>query len=188
MAENEYLDSTKAQRWLSVADAIRDGCDVDVLTEKVRAAFYKTIQKTGQEIPLSELISLMSDHAKLRQRCDEIDGASDVKSFLVEAALANDNRPDALNRFLNDALQNCLYDIPYLAAKRGCDVNVSEARRKTEEAHLRMIPEPRRMASKFDENPSWKLRKPRDLHVDKCPVDNTKVMLNQSLLIAGYRK
>ena len=47
MAENEYLDSTKAQRWLSVADAIRDGCDVDVLTEKVRAAFYKTIQKMG---------------------------------------------------------------------------------------------------------------------------------------------
>ena len=31
MAENEYLDSSKAHRWQSVAQAIRGGCSVDEL-------------------------------------------------------------------------------------------------------------------------------------------------------------
>ena len=187
MAENEYLDSTKARRWLSVADAIRDGCDVDVLTDRAKSQFYKTLQKIGQDIPLSELISLLNDPERLRQRCDDIEGASDVKCFLMDAALANGNVADAVHQFLTNAFQNCIYDIPHLAAERGHDVNVSDARRKMDEVRSRLNPDLRRIAEKWAGNSSWKLRKQRDSGIDKSPTDNTRIMLEQSL-IAGYRK
>lgn len=188
MAENEYLDSTKARRWLSVADGIRDGCGIDVLSDRAQSQFYKTIQVIHREIPLSELLSLLiNDPEKLRQRCNEIDGASDVKSFLVEASLANDNPADAIFQFLGDALQNCFYDIPYLAAERGQDVNVSHARRSMEEVRLRLNPDLRRMAEKMAANPSWKPRKQRNTNAGKFSVDNAKMILRQSL-IAGFRK
>ena len=89
MAENEYLDSTRARRWLTVADLLRDGCDLDVLTDRVKGQFSKTLQKIGQDIPLSDLISLMDDPAKLRQRCDGIEGAVDnTKVMLGESLIA----------------------------------------------------------------------------------------------------
>jgi len=187
MAENEYLDSTKARRWLSVADGLRDGCDIDVLTDRAQCQFHKTIQVIHHDIPLSELLALMNEPEKLSQRCNEIDGASDVKSFLIEASLGKDNPADAIFQFLSDALQNCFYDIPHLAAERGQDLNVSRARRTLEEVRLRLNPDLRHMADKMAKNPSWKPRKPRDTKAAKVSIDNTKMILGQSL-IAGFRK
>ena len=89
MAENEYLDSKKVRHWLSVADAIRDRCDVDILTDRVKGQLYKTLQKIIQDIPFSELIGLVEDSARLIQRCEQIDGASDENYQVVASGRTN---------------------------------------------------------------------------------------------------
>ncbi|MSR59125.1 MAG: hypothetical protein EXS05_16020 [Planctomycetaceae bacterium] len=87
MAENEYLDSTKARRWLAVADGLRDGCNLDELTKLVQERLYKTLRVIGQQIPLAELFAYANDLPKLRSICERVDGATDVTSLLLDAAL-----------------------------------------------------------------------------------------------------
>lgn len=188
MAENEYLDSTKARRWQSVADGLVNGVELDELAERVQSCFYKTLRKAGQEIPLDDLIASVDDRSNLSRLCDDTEGASDVKSLLLIAAQDNDNKEAALQQFLRSALENCLYDIPLIAAERGGDVSLSDARRRLGEVQTRLAPDLRRMAEKWSENPSWKPQRQRTIAgTVKAPVDVTRNMLGESL-IAGFRQ
>ena len=188
MAENEYLDSTKARRWLSVADGILEGCDLDELADRIEKCLCKTLRIVGQDIPLADLIANVSDPAKLSQLCQSVEGASDVKSLLLDAAQNNDNPVAAVQQFLNSCLENCLYDIPYLAAERSRDINISEVRRRLDEVKMQLASDFRGMAEKWTGNPSWKpqLKRSRSA-TDKTVVDVTKSLLTESL-IAGFRR
>jgi len=188
MAENEYLDSTKSRRWLAVADGLREGCDLDELTERIGVKFYKSFRELGQEIPLDDLIGNVHDPVKLEQICDSIEGASDVKTLLLEAAQDHRSPVAAMEQFLRDALQRFLYDIPWIASERSGRSNVSDDRRRLDEARMRLEPDLRRMAEKWVENPSWKpLRQRKGPTTVQAAVDITRSMLSESL-IAGFRK
>jgi hypothetical protein len=187
MAENEYLDSTKARRWLSVAEGIRDGCDIGELTSRVQDRFYKTLRSICNDLPFAELVAAVDDPQKLIRLCMSIEGASDVTDFLVQAALQNVGPANVLEQFLGDALQNCLYDIPHLAVELAKDVNLSAARRKMDDARMHLAADLRRIATKLAENPSWKPQRPRSTAAAKSQADNTSTMLSESL-IAGFRK
>lgn len=188
MAENEYLDSTKSRRWLAVADGLREGCDLDELTERIRAKFYKSLRELGQEIPLDALIANVNAPVKLEAICHSFEGASDVKSLLLEAAQECSSPVAVLEQFLRDVLHNYLYDIPWTARERSGLSNVSDYRQRLQEARLRLEPELRRMAEKWAENPSWKPLRQRNRRAAVQPaVDVTQSMLSESL-IAGFRK
>lgn len=188
MAENEYLDSTKARRWISVADALRNGCGFDELSELAQDRFYKTLRKIGQDIPLTELIASVGDLSKLNALCKTIEGATDVTCLLLDAAESKTDPVDILEQFLHSAMQNCLYDIPYLAAESGGDISLSDARRRLGEVCMRLVPDFRRIAENWVAKPSWKLQKRRNGSTTvKSPTDITKSMLSESL-IAGFRK
>lgn len=188
MAENEYLDSTKSRRWLPVADGLREGCNTEELVERVQKAYYKTLRNLCQEIPLADLVASINDPAKLSQLCQNIDGASDVKTLLQEAAEGSNNAVAALEKFLRLGLANCLYDIPYLASERGGDMNLSEARQRLDDVQMRLASDRRRMAEKLAENPSWKpLRQRKEPTIVQAAVDVTRSLLSESL-IAGFRK
>lgn len=187
MAENEYLDSSKARRWQSVVEGVRDGLDLDELARRVLDRFYKTLANIRKDLPFAELVDALNDYPTLSRLCDEIQGASDVKDFLLQAALQNDEPAEILERFLTDALNNCLYDIPHLAAEHSSELNLSDARRKMDAARSQLAPELRRIATKLSENPSCKLRRKGASKATNSRTDGTKAMLSESL-IAGFRK
>lgn len=187
MAENEYLDSSKSRRWMSVAEGLQDRCDVPELAERAREQFYKTFRKIGQEIQLADMIANINDVEKLKQICQSIEGAADVKTFLLDAAQKFDNPIAAIEDFLGSALENCLYDIPYLASDRGGNMNLSEARRQLDEVRIRLAPDIHRMAEKWHQDPTWKPQRQRNISTTVQPsVDVTKRLLGESL-IAGFR-
>lgn len=188
MAENEYLDSMKVGRWLATAQALRDGCEVDVVMNKFNAAYHKTVQEIFRKVPIATLIPLMDDPEKLKQRCDDIGVQPDLISLLVEAAHEPVNRAHKIEHFLIGIFFIHDDNVRNLAARQGGDVNVTDTRQKMEEVSKQMRPCISRLAKKLDKDPSHKPRKPRDPHRNNSSDDNTKVMLNQSLLIAGYRK
>jgi hypothetical protein len=188
MAENEYLDSTKSRRWLAVADGLREGCDLDELTERIGVKFHKSFRELGQEIPLDVLIANINNPVKLEEVCHSFEGASDVKSLLLEATQNCNSPVTALQQFLRDALQRILYDIPWIASERSGHSNVSDDRRRLDEARMRLEPDLRRMAEKWAENPSWKpVRQRKGPATAQAKVDVTRSMLSESL-IAGFRK
>ena len=187
MAENEYLDSTKAIRWRVIAQAIREGRDIDDITELVRDRFYKTLRNIRRDLPLSELIESIGDPAELGRLVEGIDGAWDVKDFLIQAAHEENGRQDVLDRFLRDALGNCLYDIPHQAATIDGDVNLSGARHIMNDVQRRLAPDLRSIAKKLDDDPSFS---PRMRGGSKRPAalgNDTGAMLGESL-ITGFRK
>ena len=188
MAENEYLDSTKVGRWIATAQALRDGCEVDVVMNKFNAAYHKTVQEIFRNVPIAMLIPLMDDPEKLKQRCDDIGVPPYLNSLMVEAAQEPGNRAHKFEHFLTSIFSIHDYNVRNLAARQGGDVNVTDTRQKMEEVFKQMRPCLSRLAKKLDKDPSHKPRKPRDPQRNNSSVDNTKVMLNQSLLIAGYRK
>ena len=188
MAENEYLDSMKVGRLLATAQALRDGCEVDVVMNKFNAAYHKTVQEIFRNVPIATLIPLMDDPEKLKQRCDDIGVPPYLNSLMVEAAHEPVNRADKIEHFLIGIFSIHNYNVRNLAARQGGDVNVTDTRQKMEEVLKQMRPCLSRLAKNLDKDPSHKPRKPRDPHRNNSSDDNTKVMLNQSLLIAGYRK
>jgi len=187
MAENEYLDSTKARRWFAVAEAIRDGCDEAELSRRVQDRFYKTLRNISKDLPLAEMLSAVEDPQRLTRICEHIEGGSDVTGLLLGAAFENFGPVNVIQSFLGDALQSCLYDIPYLAAELDGHVNLSDARRKLESVRISLAPDLHRIAARWVENPSWKPQKPRANIAAVPQVDQTRNMLNESL-IAGFRK
>lgn len=185
MAENEYLDSSKARRWRSVAQAIRDDCSADEVANRIEKCLHKTLRQIRKDLPLGNLIRSIHDSESLRNQCDQIDGAHDVKYFLAEAsAMEADNR-EQVQAFIEKSLDNCLYDIPSLVAD---DVtSVSEARNVISNARSRIQPEIRRLAEKFSENPDWQPRRSSRRRSGTSQEDHTKAMLSESLL-SGFRK
>lgn len=105
MAENEYLDSTKARRWFAVAEGIRDGCDFDELTMRVQDRFYKTLRIICKDLPVVEMLSAVDDPQKLVRLCEHIEGGSDVKDLLLAAAFRYSGPINVVEQFLGDALQ-----------------------------------------------------------------------------------
>jgi hypothetical protein len=186
MAENEYLDSSKARRWMAVAEGVRDDIDLDELIVRVRDRFHKTLKVLFKDVPFPEIVEASNDIQKLTQICNGIDGATDVKDFLFIAAKQSGDRVQFLERFFTDALDRCLHDIPYLAARLSSEVNISDGRRAMQSVQRELRPEIARLANKFAENPAWKLQRQRAQANSITPTDNTEVMLKESL-IAGFR-
>lgn len=191
MAENEYLDSTKAQRWRVVAAAIRDGRDIDEVTPLVLDQFYKTLRHIRKDIqkdlPFSELVQAADDPAKLARLFKGFYGAFSVKRILVQAAREESGRQEVLETFLRDALGECLYNIPYSVAEVGAEVNISEARRSLSEVESRLWPELKRIAQKLDENPSWRPQMRRGSRTSAASENNTEKLLAESL-ITGLKR
>lgn len=187
MAENEYLDASKARRWQSVAQAIREGSSDSEVAEKIEDCLYKTIRHIRKDLPLQELIRLLNEPEQLREMCHRIDGAHDVKYFLIEAADQETDLQGKLSYFLNQSLENCLYDVPYLVADSAENVSITDARNTVRNAGRSLQSEIQRIAAKLAENSGWIPRRAnrRDKPITK--VDTTQKMLGESLL-AGFRK
>ena len=186
MAENEYLDSRKARRWSAVAEAVRNRSSVGEIGGLVLDRFRKTLRNIAKDVPLEEWIAAADDPSELERSFDGVDGAVDVKDLLLQAAAKGGEPEQVLERFLTQALENCLYDIPYIAADLDGNVNLSEARRTLNEARRSISPEIQRMAKKLADNPAWLPRSPNDKS-DAPKQDQTVKMLGESL-IAGFRR
>ncbi|MCL4193245.1 MAG: hypothetical protein KJZ87_16025 [Thermoguttaceae bacterium] len=186
MAENEYLDSRKARRWLAVAEAVRNRRSAGEIGKLVLDRFRKTLRSIAKDMPLEEWMAAVDDPTELERAFDAVDGAVDVKDLLLQAAAKGGDPEQVVERFLNQALENCLYDIPYIAADLDGNVNLSEARRTLNEARGSISPEIQRMAKKFADNPAWLPRSPSDKS-DAPKEDQTVKMLGESLM-AGFRQ
>ena len=187
MAENEYLDSSKAQRWQAVAQAIRENRDITEIGKLVLDKFYKTLRNIRKDLPLSELIEAVDDPTKLAHLCSRIHGAQDVKYFLIQAALDESGRQKVLDKFLHDALRNCLSDIPYIACKVGDKVNMSDARHVLDDVQISLTSDLRRIAEKLADNPSWVPKRQLGSHKNVAPKVGTESMLGESLIV-GFKK
>lgn len=187
MAENEYLDSSKARRWQSVAQAIRDGASAEDVADRIENCLHNTLLQIRKDLPLGELIRSLNDPHKLRDLCDQIDGAHDVNYFLIEASDLAADTPHQVQVFLEKSLENCLYDIPWLVNDGTGDVSVTVARNIISSARSLVQPEIERIAKKFSDNPDWHPRRSSRRHNSVGQEDKTKAMLAESLL-AGFRK
>ena len=185
MAENEYLDSSKARRWQAVAEALRDRRPVADVADVVLERFRRTMRNIAKDLPLADWLASMSNPTELATLLEASDGGFDVKDLLLQAAI-NEEGPKAIEAFLNDALENCLYDIPYIAARLGDGVNLTEARHTLNDVRRRVVPELQRMAEKFHDNPTWLPRRSSN-GTDTVKKDQTKEMLGESL-ISGFRR
>lgn len=119
--------------------------------------------------------------------CHQIDGAHDVKYFLIEAADQDIDLQGKLSYFLNQSLENCLYDVPYLVADSGGNVSITDARNTVRNAGRSLQAEIQRIAAKLAENPGWIPRRANRRDKPVAKVDTTEKMLGESLL-AGFRK
>ncbi len=148
MAENEYLDSSKAHRWRSVVQAIREGCSVDEVADHVENCFYKTLRQIQKELPFADMIRALDSPEELARVFQTVAGGTDVKEFLMQAALAKASRSEQLERFLGSALNNCLNDIPYMATD--CDGSSrarSSATTPTARASTKPVRNPKRRST-----------------------------------------
>lgn len=186
MAENEYLDATKARRWQAVAEAIRNHRGVEETAQLVLDKFYKTLKSIARDLPFAQWVDALETPTELGRLFEGIQGGLDVKDLLLRAAVEVKGRENVLERFLNNSLQNCLYDIPYLAADLKSGTNISEGRRILNEVRSRLSPEIRRIAAKLSENSSWLPRRLGSTS-GSSKQDQTMTMLTESL-ITGFRK
>lgn len=185
MAENEYLDSTRARRWQRVVDGIRHDCDLDELAQHTEKQFYRTLNEMRRNLPFAEWIDAAGQPDRLCQLFDQVDRADVTKELLLDAARGAQNRAEAVERFLNGALQNLTYDIPHRAAELNASVNVSEACGRMSAVRVRLAPDLKRLARKLSENPNLKPRRPASKRAHReSDVDRTRSMLGESL-IAG---
>lgn len=188
MAENEYLDSSKARRWQSIAQAIRDACGEEEVTDRLQDCFYKTLRAIAKDLPLPDMIrAAVNDPDEFQRLCTGIEGGLDVKEFLHEAATTCFDSESMLEKFLTDALNNCLYDIPYIAADLDQGVTVTQARSTVQSAASNLRSDIQRMARKLAENPEWTFRRSGSRRFDDSQPDRTREMLGESL-IAGFKK
>lgn len=188
MAENEYLDSTKARRWRAVAEGLRDGCDTEELTERVKNQFYKSLRQIQKEIPqFADMLDAVGKPDVLREICNSVVGAADVKDAILEAAFEDTNRTGKIESFLGRALERVFYDIPQTAAEISDGGNISDHRRRLDGVRVDLGTDLHRMAEKLAANPAWIPR----MHTVSKPLfpmsDKTHVMLSESL-IQGFRK
>ncbi|MBL9164649.1 MAG: hypothetical protein JNL18_18115 [Planctomycetaceae bacterium] len=109
-----------------------------------------------------------------------------VKDFFTEAVAAGGGTEVVLKRFLHDALQNCVYDIPYMAAAGEAVIGITQGRQLVREAEVDLQPELARIAAKLAVNPDWKPKKAA-VRGEPQAADETSRMLSQSLLGGGLR-
>lgn len=187
MAENEYLDASKARRWQSVAQAIRERASDSEIAEKIVDCLYKTLRQIRKDLPLEKLVRHLLDPEQLRAMCHQVDGAHDVKYFLIEAADQDTDLLGKLSHFLSRSLENCLYDVPYLVSESADNVNITEARGIVRSAGSNLKSEIQRIAAKLADDPGWIPRRASRRDKPVAKVDTTERMLGESLL-AGFRK
>ncbi len=188
MAENEYLDSTKARRWRAVAEGLRDECDSEELTERVKNQFYKTIRRIQKDLPqFADMLAAIDKPDVLQGICNQMIGAADVKDAILEAAFEGTGRDVKIEHFLGRALEGCLYDIPYTAAEIGDGGNMSDHRRRLDGVRVDLGSDIHRMAMNFAAKPSWIPRMSPGSRSLVSVSDKTDVMLSESL-IQGFRK
>lgn len=187
MAENEYLDASKARRWQSVAQAIQDGSSISEVAERIEDCVYKTFRLIRNDLPFADLVKSLGNPEQLRELCNQFDGAHDVKDFLIEAAALNTDLRGKLLHFISQSLDCCLFDVPYLVVESAEKVSVTEARNIVQAAKIGLHSTIQRIADRLAENPGWIPQRAgrRDRPVSK--VDTTERMLGESLLI-GFRK
>lgn len=159
MAESEYLDSSKARRWQSVAQAIRDGRPAEDVAFQIKKCLHKTLRQIRKDLPLGDLIRSLHDPDSLRNQCDQIDGAHDVKYFLGEAAATQADPKQQVQTFVEKSLDNCLYDIPWMVADGTGELSVSEARSVISSARSEVQREIERIAEKLSKNSDWQPRR-----------------------------
>lgn len=187
MAENEYLDSTKARRWHSVVQVIRGGGSVEEVADSVEECFFKTLRQIRKDLPLADMIRAMENPDELMRVCQLVDGGEDVKDFIRQAALEKSSRADQLRQFLANALANCLYDIPYMAALADDSTNISQVRAMSAEVRQQLANELERIADKLTENPDWIPRRAGRGQPAVSKDERTRKMLGESLL-SGHKK
>ena len=187
MAENEYLDSSKARRWQSVVQVIREGGSIEEVLESVEECFFKTLRQIRRELPFAEMVRAMDDPDELLRVCQSVDGGTDVKDFLMQAALEKSSRSEQMRHFLENALGNCLYDIPYMAAISDNSTNISQVRAMSAEVRRQLTDVLQRVSDKLTENPDWVPRREGRGPSKVSQEDRTKKMLGKSLL-AGFKK
>jgi len=77
----------------------------------------------------------------------------------MEAANMDAELPQKLEAFVENSLDNCLYDIPWLASDGTGDFSVTEVRNAIGTAGNSLQPEIERIAKKLSENPDWHPRR-----------------------------
>ena len=183
MAENEYLDSSIGRRWQPVAQAIQEGLSWDEIADRLEDSFCKTLREIQKELPLGEMIRAMDDPNEFKRVCMQVVGGDDVKDFLKQAVLENTGRQEQLEAFLMKAIDNCMYDIPYMATEIDGDISFKEVRSVlTNIRNNRLSEEIKRIASKFVDNPDYIPRRKSRGKRTLSKRERTRHMLDESLL------
>lgn len=89
MAENEYLDATKARRWQAVAEAIRNHRGVEETAQLVLDKFYKTLKSIARDLPFAQWVDALETPTELGRLFEGIQGGLDVKDLLLRAAVGD---------------------------------------------------------------------------------------------------
>lgn len=182
MAENEYLDTYKYQRWRAVVQAIIEGQSVDGIRELVEDCLFKTLRQMHKELPFEALIGAMGNPDELMKLCQGVQGGNDVKPYLIQAAFEKADRTDQLEAFIDSSLGHCLHDLPFVVLQKDETQNITDIRATLTEVHGLMDDEVRRVAQKMAENPGRVPSRRRSPNSKGEAEDRTSVMLGQSIL------
>jgi hypothetical protein len=186
MAENEYLDSSHSQRWRLAVLALQTGCDQLEIAERLKQCLYKELRVIQKELPLAEMIRAIGKPQELSRLFATLERGELVGDLFNQAVAAGDGTEAVLKRFLDSALNNCLYDIPWMAAEGGSIIGISRGHHLLKQAAADLQPELNRIAVNLTVNPEWKLRRAAARHEPQA-ADETSRMLSQSLLGGGLR-
>jgi hypothetical protein len=170
---------------MAVAEAIRDRRPATEVADVVLERFYRTLRNIARDLPFAEWLAKVGNPTELVLLLEASDGGLDVKDLVLQAATKAEG-PKAIEEFLHDALENCLYDIPYIAARLDNRVNLTAARHTLNEVRFQLASELHRMAHKLHSNPTWLPRRSSNKS-ETVRKDQTEQMLRESL-IAGFRK
>jgi hypothetical protein len=166
-----------------VARAIREGRSVDEVADRVENCLYKTLRQIHKELPFADMIRALDSPDDLAKVLQNVAGGTDVKEFLMQAAaLERISRSGKLERFLGDALNNCLYDIPYMATDADRSRSITEVRRILAAVPNRLSENIQRLASRLAENPDKVPPRRRRGGVTQSKDELTTDMLGESLL------
>jgi len=187
MAENEYLDSSKSRRWLAVVKGISNGVGVAELEAIVLDCFFKTLRSIRRNHPLADLICSIESPQRMDLVIEKFGRTTDVTELLKESTLSHTGTLNILEGFLQQAVDQVFYDLPYLASTGDSIVNISEIRRQLDAIRPGIKPEIQRIARKLADKPNWNPQRQKKEKLSTPKRDVTKAMLTESLL-AGIRK
>jgi len=170
-----------------VVQAIRDGCSNDEVADRVEECFFKMLRQIRKDLPLAKMIRAMGNPERLNQLCQSVYGGTDVKHFLMQAALEKESRPEQQAQFLTNALDNCLHGVPRMAADSEGSISMTEVRVMLAGVRGSLSEEIQRIAGRLAEYPDWMPRR-RNRGQPAQPLgERTRKMLSESLL-RGFKK